>query len=463
MIRMKNSSIKKRVTLYYSLVLILITLLLTGVFLLTASRQVTLVSKDTLMGAVQNSFDDIECKDNIIQVDNDFDAYTKGVTLLIYSEGGTLIKGSTPRDFPSYMPLQNGDYQEFDSGEDIWLIYDLYNTFENGQGIWVRGIYAMDGTLQTLRTIIYVTLVALPLLLLAAILAGRRITNRAFVPVAKITAAANTIGTGQDLSKRLPQGEVKDELYDLSQTLNDMMERLENAFLAEKEFSSDVSHELKTPISVILTECEYTLQQNRSAAEYQESLETIQKQCKRTMSLIQQLLQISRTINRADAIEQETFDLSILCESIVSELSLMAEEKGTTLQCDIAPEISIYADETLLMRMIMNLITNSIKYRREQVDSYVKLTLRRSDNIVITVEDNGIGIKKEDLPNIFNRFYKVDKARTADDGSFGLGLSIVKWIAETHGGSVSAESDFGRGSKFTVALPLGSSVTERLH
>ena len=320
----------------------------------------------------------------------------------------------------------------------------------------------MDGTLQTLRTIIYVTLVALPLLLLAAILAGRRITNRAFVPVAKITTAANTIGTGQDLSKRLPQGEVKDELYDLSQTLNDMMERLENAFLAEKEFSSDVSHELKTPISVILTECEYTLQQNRSAAEYQESLETIQKQCKRTMSLIQQLLQISRTINRADAIEQETFDLSILCESIVSELSLMAEEKGTTLQCDIAPEISIYADETLLMRMIMNLITNSIKYRREQVDSYVKLTLRRSDNIVITVEDNGIGIKKEDLPNIFNRFYKVDKARTADDGSFGLGLSMVKWIAETHGGSVSAESDFGQGSKFTVVLPLGSSVAERV-
>ncbi len=317
MIKMKNSSIKKRVTLYYSLALILITLLLTGVFLLTASRQVTLVSKDTVMRAVQNSFDDIECKDNIVQVDNDFDAYTKGVTLLIYSEEGTLIKGSTPRDFPSYMPLQNGDYQEFDSSEDIWLIYDLYNTYENGQGIWVRGIYAMDGTLQTLRTIIYVTLVALPLLLLAAILAGRRITNRAFVPVAKITAAANTIGTGQDLSKRLPQGEVKDELYDLSQTLNDMMERLENAFLAEKE----VSHELKTPISVILTECEYTLQQNRSAAEYQESLETIQKQCKRTMSLIQQLLQISRTINRADAIEQETFDLSILCESIVRAFS----------------------------------------------------------------------------------------------------------------------------------------------
>ncbi len=453
MIQMKNSSIKKRVTLYYSLTLILITLLLTGAFLLTASRQTSIVSKDTLMRAVQNSFDDIECKNDIIQIDNDFDAYTKGVTLLIYGEEGTLIKGSTPRDFPSHMPLQNGDYQEFDSGEDIWLIYDLYNTYENGQGIWVRGIYAMDGTLQTLRTVIYITLIVLPLLLLAAILAGRRITNRAFEPVAEITAAANTISTGQDLSKRLPQGEAKDELYDLSQTLNDMMERLENAFLAEKEFSSDVSHELKTPISVILTECEYTLQENRSAAEYKDSLETIQKQCKKTMSLIQQLLQISRTINRADAIEQETFDLSDLCESIVSELSLMAEEKGIKLQSDIAPEITIYADETLLMRMVINLITNGIKYRRETPDSYVKLTLARGENVVITVEDNGIGIKKEDLPNIFNRFYKVDKARTADDGSFGLGLSMVKWIAETHGGSVSAESDFGQGSKFTVVLP----------
>lgn len=452
MIKMKNSSIKKRVTLYYSLTLILITLLLTGVFLLTASRQATLVSKDTLMRAVQNSFDDIECKNDIIQIDNDFDAYTKGVTLLIYGEEGTLIKGSTPQDFPSHMPLQNGDYQELDSGEDIWLIYDLYNTYENGQGIWVRGIYAMDSTLQTLRTVIYITLIVLPLLLLVAILAGRRITNRAFEPVAEITAAANTISTGRDLSKRLPQGEAKDELYDLSETLNDMMERLENAFLAEKEFSSDVSHELKTPISVILAECEYTLQENRSTAEYKESLETIQKQCKRTMSLIQQLLQISRTINRADAIEPEHFDLSILCESIVSELSLMAEEEGVALQCDIAPEISIYADETLLMRMIINLITNSIKYRKDGTDSYVKLTLRRGDRIVITVEDNGIGIKKEDLPNIFNRFYKVDKARTAEDGSFGLGLSMVKWIAETHGGSVSAESDFGRGSKFIVVL-----------
>ncbi len=453
---MKHTSIRKRVTLYYSLILIFITLLLAGVFLITASRQVQVVSKDTVMRAVQNAFDEIECKNDVIQIDSDFDSYSKGVTLLIYSEEGRLIKGSTPRDFPSKTPLQNGDHQEFDSGEDIWLIYDLYQTYENGQGIWVRGIYAMDSSLQTLRTVIYLSSIALPLLLAAAILAGRRITNRAFAPVAEIIAAANSIGSGRDLSKRLPQGEVKDELYDLSQTLNDMMERLENAFLAEKEFSSDVSHELKTPISVMLAECEYTLQKNRSVEEYRESITTIETQCHRTMSLIQQLLQISRTINLEDAMEREAFDLSILCESIVGELSLVAGEKDVHLYADITPNVEIEADETLLMRMIMNLITNGIKYRRFDADPYVKLTLVCGENIVITVEDNGIGIKKEDLPNIFNRFYKVDKARTAEDGSFGLGLSMVKWIAETHGGSVIAESVFGQGSKFTVVLPKGT-------
>ncbi len=453
MIRMKNSSIKKRVTLYYSIVLILITLIVFSAFLLTASRQVNLVSKDTVMKAVQSSFEDVDYENQILEIDNDFDIYQKGVTLLVYSETGQLIKGSAPSQFPAYTPLSAGTYQEIEDEDETWLVYDLFNSYDNGQGIWIRGIYDMDNTMRTLYAVRGGMYILLPILLLAAIIAGHRITKRAFAPVSEITRAANSINNGLDLSKRLPQGETKDELYDLSQTLNGMIERLENAFLAEKEFSSDVSHELKTPISVILTECEYTLQQNRSVAEYKESLESIQKQCKRTMSLIQQLLQISRTINRGEAIEQETFDLSILCESIVSELSLMADEKGVTLQSAIAPGISVYADETLLMRMMINLITNGIKYRSPDKESFVKLTLTRGENIVITVEDNGIGIKKEDLPNIFNRFYKVDKARTAEDGSFGLGLSMVKWIAETHGGSVSAESEFGQGSKFTVVLP----------
>ena len=442
---MKNSSIRKRVTLYYSLVLVVITVLVFGVFLFTASRQTTVVSKDTVMKAVQNSFDDIEYENDIIEIDNDFDSYYRGVTLLVYSEDGKLIKGSVPRDFPSYTPLTQGDYEEIKAEENTWLVYDLYNTYENGQGIWVRGIYDMDNAAATLKSIMSIMIIILPIILIIAILAGRRITKRAFEPVARITNAANSINNGSDLSKRLPQGENKDELYYLTETLNQMIERLENAFQSEKEFSSDVSHELKTPISVILAECEYTLQENRQTAVYIESLEIIQKQCMRTMSLIQQLLQVSRTIDKEKALDKENFSLSLLCESII-------EDNGVRLSSNIQKDIEIDADETLIMRMIINLLTNAIKYSRSCSNPKVELSLTKEDRIKIVIKDNGIGIKKEDQANIFRRFYKVDKSRTAEENSFGLGLAMVKWIAEAHNGEVSVKSELGEGSEFTVIL-----------
>ena len=458
MMKMKNSSIRKRVTLYYSIVLVLITLLVFSVFLMTASRQVNTVSKDTVMKAVQSSFENVYYENEVLEIDNDFDSYHKGVILLVYSEDGQLIKGSAPGGFPAYTPLSTATYQEIEDGRETWLVYDLFNSYENGQGIWVRGIYDMDSTLRTLNAVKGFMYIVLPIMLLCAILAGRRITRKAFEPVAEITRAADSINNGMDLSKRLPQGEAKDELYSLTETLNRMIERLENAFQAEKEFSSDVSHELKTPISVILTECEYTLEENRTNDEYRESIKTIQQQCRRTMSLIQQLLQLSRTINTDRIIDKEQINLSLLCESISEELSFMAEEKGVRLLTSIEKDIEIFADETLMMRLIINLITNGIKYRREDEDSFVRLTLTSGESeILIKAEDNGIGISKEDCSHIFNRFYKVDKSRTESsaggDTSFGLGLSMVKWIAEAHQGKASVKSTLGKGSVFTVSLP----------
>ena len=160
---MKNSSIRKRVTLYYSLVLILITLFVFGVFLFTATRQITMVSQNTVMTAVQDSFEDVDYDNNVIEIDNDFDSYSKGVTLLIYSSDGELIKGTIPGDFPSHMPLVSGSYQEIEGEEATWLYYDLYNTYENGQGLWVRGIYAMDTAAATLRSIMIIMAVILAL------------------------------------------------------------------------------------------------------------------------------------------------------------------------------------------------------------------------------------------------------------------------------------------------------------
>jgi len=452
---MQNSSIKKRVTLYYALVMILITLIISLLLSFSIERQISVITKDTLMKAVQNSFEDIEYENNIIEIDNDFDAYVRGVTLLIYSESGDLIKGSVPTDFPSYTPLSVGDYQEIETEEHIWLMYDLFHTYENGQGLWVRGLYAMDDATDTLAAIRRIMVFILPLILILAIFAGHRITKRAFEPIAEITNAANSIHHGQDLSKRLPQGQAKDELYDLTETLNSMISRLDEAFKVEKQFSSDVSHELKTPLAVILAECEYILQQDREANEYKESLETIQAQTQRTMSMVQQLLQISRTINKETAMEKELFSLSMLAESLVEELSMVADEQGVSVVGDIEPGIEITADETLIMRVMMNLMTNGIKYRKQDVDNaYVKMSIKQTNNqIFISVSDNGIGIAEEDQVNVFRRFYKVDKSRNRQGESFGLGLAMVKWIVEAHDGSISVESRVGEGSTFTVILP----------
>jgi len=452
---MQNSSIKKRVTLYYALVMILITLIISLLLSFSIERQISVITKDTLMKAVQNSFEDIEYENNIIEIDNDFDAYVRGVTLLIYSESGDLIKGSVPTDFPSYTPLSVGDYQEIETEEHIWLMYDLFHTYENGQGLWVRGLYAMDDATDTLAAIRRIMVFILPLILILAIFAGHRITKRAFEPIAEITNAANSIHHGQDLSKRLPQGQAKDELYDLTETLNSMISRLDEAFKVEKQFSSDVSHELKTPLAVILAECEYILQQDREANEYKESLETIQAQTQRTMSMVQQLLQISRTMNKETAIEKELFSLSMLAESLVEELSMVAEEQGVSVVGDIEPDVEITADETLIMRVMMNLMTNGIKYRKQDIDNaYVKMSIKQTNNqIFISVSDNGIGIAEEDQQNVFRRFYKVDKSRNRQGESFGLGLAMVKWIVEAHDGSISVESRVGEGSTFTVTLP----------
>lgn len=451
---LKNTSIKRRVTWYYAFVMILITLIISLLLSFSISQQINVITKDTLMHAVQDSFEDIDYDNQIIEIDNDFDNYVKGVTLLVYTEDGVLIKGSVPSEFPGYTPLEVGEYREIETETHIWLIYDLYHTYDNGQGLWVRGIYALDDATDTLVFLRQLLVLLVPLVLILAIFAGHRITKQAFEPITKITEGANSIQHGGDLSKRLPQGETKDELYDLTSTLNDMICRLEEAFQSEKEFTSDVSHELKTPLAVTLAECEYILKDERSAEEYRESLETIEAQTRRTMSMVQQLLQISRTIKKDTQIEKETFDLSILAEGLVEELSYVAEEQGITLRGEIQPGIEVTADETLMMRVMMNLLTNAMKYRRDIPDSQVQMTLQKTGDFVeLTVSDNGIGIAEEDLDHIFKKFYKVDKARSRSGESFGLGLAMVKWIVEAHDGNVLVESKLGEGSRFTVLLP----------
>ena len=223
--------------------------------------------------------------------------------------------------------------------------------------------------------------------------------------------------------------------------------------MASLDINADIleKHELKTPMAVVLSECELLLDENHEIEEYKESIEVIQKQCKRTMSMIQQLLQLSYTMDKNAIVEKETIDLSELCKDILEELQSKAKGRDVTLAAKIQDGVTIEGDQTLIIRMIENLVTNAIKYNRPQGHIWFALN-KNEKNTIISVKDDGIGISQKDQRNIFNRFYKVSKDRAFEDDSFGLGLSMVKWIAEAHGGKVSVDSTEGEGSEFIVTL-----------
>lgn len=445
-----------RVTLWYTgLVVIIMALVLA--FILTSSDKVVLFNmKNQLKNTVKDSIEDIKYKHGQLEIDDEFETLEDGVNILIYSKQGELLVGHNPAGFNKQGLLKSDEIQIIKNGNKEWIVYDfLYHAGDDEQ-VWVRGIMTMNQLSSTMNTIILVTLITFPLLILIAAVGGYFITQRAFRPVKQMSDSASEIGDGKDLSKRINlQGSSKDEIYHLAQTFDKMFERLETSFESEKQFTSDASHELRTPTSVIISQCEYALSQRNNPKEMEESLEVILRQSRKMSSLISQLLLLARADQgNHDTFQFECINMSELTEIVVEELSLMVQEASIDLTTNIEEDLFIKADQTLMMRLLMNLLTNAIAYGKE--NGIVNIQLFRDEtNIIGKVSDNGIGISEEHITKIWERFYRVDAARTSSNiGNTGLGLSMVKWIVELHGGEITVESKLGEGSTFTFKLPI---------
>ncbi|WP_002146798.1 sensor histidine kinase [Bacillus cereus] len=451
---MKRLSIKMRVTLWYTgLVVIIMALVLA--FILTSSDKVVLFNmKNQLKSTVKESIEDIEYKHGQLKIDEDFETLEDGVNILIYSKQGELLAGKT--GFNKKVSLKSDEIQTIKDGNKEWIVYDFLYHVGGDEQVWVRGIMTMNQLSSTMNTIIWVTLITFPLLILIAAVGGYFITKRAFRPVKQMSDSASEIGDGKDLSKRINlQGSSKDEMYHLAQTFDKMFERLETSFESEKQFTSDASHELRTPTSVIISQCEYALSQRHNPKEMEESLEVILRQSSKMSSLISQLLLLARVDQgKHDTFQFECINMSELTEIVVEELSLMVQEASIDITTNIEEDLFIKADQTLMMRLLMNLLTNAIAYGK--ANGIVNIQLFRDEtNIIGKVSDNGIGISEQHIAKIWERFYRVDAARTSSNiGNTGLGLSMVKWIVELHGGEITVESELGEGSTFTFKLPI---------
>jgi heavy metal sensor kinase len=296
---------------------------------------------------------------------------------------------------------------------------------------------------------------AVPFFLVVAGLGGYWLSRRALTPVDEITQAARNIGA-QDLGKRLTVHRTGDELERLADTLNGMLGRLEAAFQRITKFTADASHELRTPVSVMRASAEIALRKPRSEEEYRETLGQILHESERLSQLIEQLLILARSDAGSAVLPMIRTNLAEPLRSACQQASMLAGEKQLAFS-ERVPErpLWVQGDSVALERLFLVLLDNAVKYTPD--GGRIEVNLNSEDGFAVAaICDTGIGVSSEDLPHIFERFYRADRARTRDSGGSGLGLAIGSWVAQVHGGEIRVQSEPSRGSCFEVRLPLAS-------
>lgn len=304
-----------------------------------------------------------------------------------------------------------------------------------------------ESSLNSLRIVLFVLL---PFTIFFAGIISFFFTNITLNPINKMMNTINLITAG-NLKLRIDIPESKDEVRRLADTFNGMLDRLDKAFSSQRQLIEDLSHELKTPLSIIKGEIEVALKRNRPVVEYVEILKSNLEESNRIIDIVENLLIISRFESKLIDFEIKIIDLNILVNAIVNDMKILADQKNIDLSCSIEKKLLISGDENQIKTLFINLIDNSIKYTNN--NGIVRVNIIRYDNnIKIEIMDTGIGIGEEEIPYIFDRYYRVIKSHKIK--GFGLGLSIVKSIVDTHLGKIDVKSKIGEGTTFTILLPI---------
>ena len=307
---------------------------------------------------------------------------------------------------------------------------------------------SIDSELAVVRRAIFV---ALPLILALAGVGGYWLTTRSLRPLGWMAEQAHSI-TETNLDTRIKIDNAAEELAVLVTSFNELLSRLDHSFDTMRRFVADASHELRTPISVIRGEADVALSQERSAAEYRESLGVVLDEARRLSRLVDDLLNLARADAGHVRLQTHDFYLNELLAECCRSVQGLANTRGLALECCPGNDLQFTGDEQLLRRLVINLLDNAIRYTPS--GGKVRAELQAAGgSVFLRVSDTGIGIAPEDAARVFERFYRAGEARSRQNGGFGLGLAIVRWIAESHRGTVDCKSGPGEGSTFTVTLP----------
>jgi heavy metal sensor kinase len=399
------------------------------------------------------------------EVSEAYDLEHSGDFLQVYDQEGNWIFRAPLLQKSQFAPVAPAAIKHR-SFKNVWLEGNPYRFVTQRIDVYGRSYSVQTGVpitevTATLGVFERYLIILAPLLLFAAATGGYWLSRKALSPVDAITRTARNINGG-NLSARLENLRSGDELQRLSDVLNEMLERIESAFQRVSQFTADASHELRTPISLIRAEAEITLRSSEGEEEYREALRHILLEAERTSSLIEELLTLARADSGREKLNFEPLDLHELIEETVKDWRPLVKSRNLQFALSTTDgNLAALADSRTMQRLLAILLDNAIKYT--PAPGAIELRLEaRGHSALIAVCDTGIGIAQEDQGKIFERFYRVDKARSRELGGAGIGLSIADWIARQHGGSIAVHSSPGSGSNFEVAIPLCSSQQEGL-
>lgn len=451
----KGHSLKVKMTLWFVFLGVLLTAL-TGMLSLWVGQSISTgdVRKklETAVRERASALNDRLCLPDSIDPGD-------GIAFAIIDKKGNTILGEIPGSGDLPKPDSKNFAQVTLDGSD-YIVYDKKVTISYDK-VYVRGVIAAPDQDTVFRNTITAWFWMLPVLAILLAVGGYLIVRRSLSPLEKLAASTSAIMDGRDLSRSIAYPKGRDEVYELTGTINQMLDRLEESFAGEKRLISDASHELRTPTAVILAQCEVLESEKTdpTLADYQEGIATIHRQAERMKRLVTDLLEFSRIDRSAVEKRYESLDAGAILESVCEEQREIHGE-NIELRCKTEPNLIAELNGSLFIRLLVNLISNAYQYGRDGGHIEVSLTAGQRVDLRpmmrLSVKDDGIGIAPEHQKKVWERFYRVDASRT-DNGSSGLGLPMVKWIVSYHGGTVRLISEEGKGSEFIVELPLRQS------
>lgn len=461
---MKNRSIGLRLTVWYTAVLSLALILFSVALRYSLAHQLRRDLDNSLRNQARGleEYLQIEEQYNAPHLAHEIDEYSRSMPsdhlLAAFNSEGQPIYLSTPGVTQLASAKHRGSTQR-----PTWRIHWMHRPYlatlhevPLREGVFTVFLAISSEPIEhALERLNMLLAVIVPGFLIAGALGGYWLSRRALSPVQQITEKARSIGVN-NLSERLAVPKTRDEIQRLAETWNDMLERLESAVAKISQFTADASHELRTPIAIVRFAAERALRRSRTEAEYQEALFQIQNESERMTGLIEDLLYLARADAGAQLMEKEDVDLAEMVRTTCGDFEPLASAKGIALERTVPDEIApVLGSDSALRRMLRILLDNAIKYT--PAGGSVSVSLSREDGrVLLAVSDTGIGIPEQSQRQIFQRFFRADPSRSKESGGYGLGLSIARTIAYQHSASIQMQSKTGRGSTFSIAIPIGA-------